>query len=116
MKKLMLITLIAGLTGTAWAETPVDAQIEKAVQRLAEGEAQNSQEVNTEAQAIQQAAKSATTRVKKALTPLAKRLEERVKAEAPAIIDAAAEQRRASSKLLTGCLSVLRKAVDEVAK
>jgi len=113
----MLMTLIAGLTGAVWAETTdADAQIEKAAQRFVEGEEKNAEEMSAEMQALQQATEKAAERVQKALSPMAKKMAERAKAEAPGIIDAAAEQRRASVKMLTGALSAFRKAVDEVAK
>ena len=59
MKTLMLITLIAGLTGLAWAETPVETPaetpaetpIEKAAQRFVEGESKNAEQVSAEARA-----------------------------------------------------------------
>ena len=133
----MLMTLIAGLSGPALAEThvetpaptpaPTPAQppaapspdttpIGKATQRLIEGETTNAMELNAEFQAAQQAAEAAAKRATEALTPLAMKLAERAKTEAPAVIDATAEQRRASTKLLTGCLSAFKRVVSEVAK
>ena len=153
MKTLMLITLIAGLTGPALAVTPTPTKvskpapapaaehadhsqghqhrkpeadkpapttaatpIQKAAQRFMEGEVKNAEEITAKMEAAKQATVEAAMRAKEALTPLAKRLAKRAESEAPALIDATAKQRRASSKMVSDCLSALRRVVDEVAK
>ncbi len=116
MKTLMTIALIAGLTAPTWADNHEPDPVEQAMQRLAEGEEKNAQEMGEEMQAVAQATEEAAKRVQKALTPLAEKLAARAKAEAPAMIDAVAEQRRASSKMVTGALKMFRKVTDEVAK
>jgi hypothetical protein len=116
MKTLMMITLIAGLTVPAWADTTDKNPIEEAMQRLAQGEEKNAEEMGEGARAVQQATEDAAKRVKKALTPLAQKMAERAKTEAPAMIDAVTEQRRASSKIMTSFLSAFKKVADEVAK
>ena len=81
-----------------------------------EGEVKNAEEITAKMEAAKQATVEAAMRAKEALTPLAKRLAKRAESEAPALIDATAKQRRASSKMVSDCLSALRRVVDEVAK
>jgi aminopeptidase N len=116
MKTLMTIALIAGLTAPAWADDPEKDPVQEAMQRLVQMEEKNAEELEEAAGAVAQATEEAAQRVKKALTPMAQKLAARAKAETPDMIDAVAEQRRASTKMLTGALSMWKKMTDEVAK
>lgn len=116
MKTLMMIALMAGLTMPAWAEDAETDPVQEAMQRLAEAEEKNAEELEEAAGAAVQATGEAAQRVKEALTPMAKKLVARAKAETPEMIDAVAEQRRATTKMVTGALSMLKKVTDEVAK
>lgn len=103
----------------AWAEDskpkPTPSPIEKAVQKYKEVEAKNAEEMAAEFEELQQSAKAVGAKVTKVLTPFARKLKKNAEAEAPAIIEAAGEQSRANSKLVTGILSALKNMADEVA-
>jgi len=118
MTKLPLVILFAGLMVPAWAEdskpTPEPSPIEKAVQKFKEVEAKNAEEMGVEFQKLQQSAKVVGEKVAEALTPLAKKLKKEAEAEAPAVIEAAAEQSRANAKLVSGLLRAFKNLADEV--
>jgi hypothetical protein len=81
-----------------------------------EVEAENGEELATEMRELQQSAERVGAKVREALTPVAKKLKKQAEAEAPAIIEAAAEQSRANSKLVTGFLSALKNVANKVAE
>lgn len=118
MKKLPLVILFAGLMIPAWAEdskpTPEPSPLEKAVQKFKEVEAKNAEEMGAEIQELQQSAKVVGAKVTEALTPLAKKLKMKAETEAPALIEAAAEQSRANGKLVSGLLRAFKNLANEV--
>ena len=89
--------------------------MEKAVQKYQEVEAKNAEEMAAEFQEIQQSAQVVGGKVAEALTPLAQKLKKEAEAQAPAVIEAAADQSRANAKLFTGFLKAVRTVADEVA-
>lgn len=116
--------MFAGLTVPAWAQdakptskpTAKPSPIEKAIQKYKEAEAKNGEEMAAEMQELQKSAQIVGEKVKKALTPLAKRVKKGAEAQAPAIIEAVSEQNSANSKLVRGIFSALKNVANEVAE